>query len=149
MAVRNHFHNAKAGVESPVTKKLSGIRLLFADLKFMRRTHYIMQFYRIHLCVLLTKQDFHFTNMHLAYKTGFSFYKYASRLQSVAFRFTNGTLGLQFITSPTPRYLLWNIIPFYSLYLMLFVLKLYITIYNNINFTIFFLVSIVIPSNIP
>ena len=64
MAVRNHFHNAKAGVESPVTKKLSGIRLLFADLKFMRRTHYIMQFYRIHLCVLLTKQDFHFTNMH-------------------------------------------------------------------------------------
>ena len=97
MAVRNHFHNAKAGVESPVTKKLSGIRLLFADLKFMRRTHYIMQFYRIHLCVLLTKQDFHFTNMHLAYKTGFSFYKYASRLQSVAFRFTNGTLGLQFI----------------------------------------------------
>ncbi len=68
MAVRNHFHNAKAGVESPVTKKLSGIRLLFADLKFMRRTHYIMQFYRIHLCVLLTKQDFHFTNMHLAYK---------------------------------------------------------------------------------
>lgn len=98
MAVRNHFHNAKAGVESPVTKKLSGIRLLFADLKFMRRTHYIMQFYRIHLCVLLTKQDFHFTNMHLAYKTGFSFYKYASRLQSVAFRFTNGTLGLQFIS---------------------------------------------------
>ena len=97
MAVKNHFHNAKAGVESPVTKKLSGIRLLFADLKFMRRTHYIMQFYRIHLCVLLTKQDFHFTNMHLAYKTGFSFYKYASRLQSVAFRFTNGTLGLQFI----------------------------------------------------
>ena len=97
MAVRNHFHNAKAGVESPVTKKLSGIRLLFADLKFMRRTHYIMQFYRIHLCVLLTKQDFHFTNMHLAYKMGFSFYKYASRLQSVAFRFTNGTLGLQFI----------------------------------------------------
>ena len=97
MAVRNHFHNAKAGVESPVTKKLSGIRLLFADLKFMRRTHYIMQFYRIHLCVLLTKQDFHFTNMHLAYKTGFSFYKYASRLQSVAFRFTNRTLGLQFI----------------------------------------------------
>ena len=48
---------------------------------------------------MLTKQDFHFTNMHLAYKTGFSFYKYASRLQSVAFRFTNGTLGLQFIVA--------------------------------------------------
>ena len=81
MAVRNHFHNAKAGVESPVTKKLSGIRLLFADLKFMREliiscnsTGYICAFclqnriFILQICISLTKRDSRFTNMHLAYK---------------------------------------------------------------------------------
>ena len=81
MAVRNHFHNAKAGVESPVTKKLSGIRLLFADLKFMREliiscnsTGYICAFclqnriFILQICISLTKWDSRFTNMHLAYK---------------------------------------------------------------------------------